>query len=282
MKARRIYRKYNDPAFPLHTMCYHTQRIMPSFTNIHWHPEPELLYVKEGEYEILYESKNITLQAGEVCIVPTGKVHAIRALTQQGQYWSISFSMDLITMTSSHYFQQQLVNPLRSGTLVVPKKLTLAMSETPKAIAALEAVLTGSKDEKFLGIISFWLAVLPLCTIGATNQESAHGHSAVEACIRYMHTNYASKITLEELAEYVHLHPNYLCGLFKSHAGVTIFEYLSQVRLREAQRLFRQESHSVSQVAEMCGFNDIDHFAKKFKANTGATPTAFRKAYSEK
>lgn len=277
MKARRIYRTYTNPSFPLYVMAYHPRRIMESFVHIHWHPEPELLYAREGEFEIYDEKGNFLLHPGEVCVIPTGKVHAIRCLCPSGEYWSISFSMDLISMSDIHFFQQELVAPLKDGTLVTPNKI----SPTPNITHALESILYGSREQQFIGLMTFMLELLPLCKRNTQHRDIKQAHGAVEACIQYMETNYASRITLEALADHVHLHPNYLCAIFKSRSGQTVFEYLTSLRIAKARRLLNKGNLSVTQVAEKVGFNDTDHFSRTFKSHVGISPSAYRKAYNE-
>lgn len=281
MKTRRIYRKYSDPAFPLHVMKFEPRRVMSSFVHIHWHAEPELLYAQQGEFEIYDENENFLLHSGEVCIIPSGKTHAIRSLNPTGEYWSISFSMDLISMPDNHFFQQELVTPLRTGSLLLPNKITPQSGLSSNAIAALKDVIYGKREEQFLGILRFWLEILPLCKRNTQQQETNQNHSAVEACIRYMDANYASRITLDELAAHVHLHPNYLCSIFKGHSGQTVLEYLTALRIAKARYLLSKGNLSISQAAEQVGFNDTDHFSRTFKSLVGISPSAYRRAYRD-
>ena len=281
MKPTRLYRKYTDPSFPMQIKDFPTRRIMPSYINIHWHPEPELLYVQEGEYEIYSESGNFILYPGEVSLIPTGKVHAIRALCATGHYWSISFSMDLIQLSDSHFFQQAFVAPLKSGTLQIPQKFTDRTGLTQNALDALHQIIDGTQNQQFLGLLAFFLEIMPLCKQNSQHRDLHRSHDATAACIRYMEANYSSRITLEELAEYVHLHPNYLCAVFKRNSGQSVFQYLNTLRVHKARSLLNK-GMSISQVAEHVGFTDMDHFSRTFKQITGISPSAYKKAYNEK
>ena len=280
MKPTRLYRKYNDPSFPMQIKDYPTRRIMPSFINIHWHPEPEFLYVQEGEYEIYSENGNFILKTGEVTLIPTGKVHAIRALTSTGLYWSISFSIELIQLSDNHFFQQTFVEPLKSGTLQIPQKFTPDTGLTQVAMNALLQIMNGSKYQQFLGLLTFFFEIIPLCKHNHQKRDMRRSHDATAACIRYMEANYSSRITLDELAEHVHLHPNYLCAVFKRNSGQSIFQYLNTLRIHKA-RMILNKGMSISQVAEHVGFADMDHFSRTFKQITGISPSAYKKAYSE-
>lgn len=280
MKPIRIYRKFATPEFPFQCTFYEPRRIMPSFTNLHWHPEPELLYASEGEYEIYSDAGNFYLLSGEVCLMPTGKIHAIRSLKPKGQYWSISFSIDLIQLPERHFFQKNFVELLKNGTLQIPAKFTAA-DLTPKAVQALEEMTHGDRNGQFLGLLSFFLEIMPLCKHVPTSRSLHQSHDATAACIQYMEANYSSHITLEELANFVHLHPNYLCAVFKRNSGQTPFAYLNTLRIRKARLLLNQGQLSIAQVAEQVGFSNIDHFSRTFRQIQGISPNGYRKAYNE-
>ena len=279
MKPIRIYRKFNDPSFPFQVSDFPTRRIMASFMNIHWHPEPEILYVLEGDYEIYNENGNFTLSAGEIALIPTGKVHAIRSLCPTGHYWSISFSINLIQLPESHFFQQSFVEPLKSGTLQIPNKFTPQTGLTSKATDALQQILQGTQNQQFLGLLSFFTEIQPLCKRNNQKRDLQQSHDATAACIRYMETNYSARITLEELAEHVHLHPNYLCALFKEHTGETVFEHLTRIRVESVAYLLRENDIPISKAAELSGFNTESLFYQKFKQIMGVTPSAYRKKH---
>ena len=59
----------------------------------------------------------------------------------------------------------------------------------------------------------------------------------VVRCIDYMHDNLHSRITVEELAELVDLNPSYLCRLFKKETGVSVSEYIQQLKIDAAKNM---------------------------------------------
>ena len=95
--------------------------------------------------------------------------------------------------------------------------------------------------------------------------------------MRYLHNNHSNKRTLAMLSRYCHLHPNYLCSVFRKYTGMSIFDYLTRIRVESAQRLLR-EGLPVSTVAEMSGFHSERLLYQKFKEQTGMTPKAYAKA----
>ena len=82
-------------------------------------------------------------------------------------------------------------------------------------------------------------------------------------------------IEVEDLAEIVHLHPNYFIPYFKKFIGVPPMQYVQLKRMEYAKRLLSYSESSISSIAEQLGM-ELAHFSKSFKKNTGVSPTAYR------
>jgi AraC-like DNA-binding protein len=59
--------------------------------------------------------------------------------------------------------------------------------------------------------------------------------------------------------------------------GFGFLDYLTQIRLQEAQRLLRTTALSLSDISEMCGFSGSNYFGDVFRRYTGLSPSAYRK-----
>ncbi|MFF2015480.1 AraC family transcriptional regulator [Paenibacillus sp. NPDC058177] len=82
-------------------------------------------------------------------------------------------------------------------------------------------------------------------------------------------------LEVEDLAEIVHLHPNYFIPYFKKFVGVPPMQYVQLKRMEYAKRLLSYSDSSISSVAEQVGM-ELAHFSKTFKKNTGVSPSAYR------
>ena len=95
---------------------------------------------------------------------------------------------------------------------------------------------------------------------------------------QYIDQNYASALSLEGLASYVHLSSSYLSKLFKRELGQNISGYIQQVRIERAKVLLRTTSKKTYEIAEAVGIPDPVYFSKIFKRATGQKPKDFRAA----
>lgn len=88
----------------------------------------------------------------------------------------------------------------------------------------------------------------------------------------YLENHYSEKLLLEEMANYVYMSSSHFSVLFKQHTGKSFSDYLLELRMAKARDLIK-EQHSVSEVAERVGYQDIRHFSKTFKKYYGVNPS---------
>lgn len=98
----------------------------------------------------------------------------------------------------------------------------------------------------------------------------------VEKIKRYLIDNLSNKIDISALACEMNLNPVYCGALFKKIEGISIAQYVNQMRIQKATELLREGTSTVSEVAELCGFNDAYYFSRVFKQIMHTSPTKYR------
>ncbi|MDQ0061069.1 response regulator [Paenibacillus harenae] len=104
------------------------------------------------------------------------------------------------------------------------------------------------------------------------------GHSAqlIAKAIEYIKLHYREELTLQDVADSIHVSKSYLSNLFKKQSGHNFIDYVIDLRLHEAKRLLTQDEIKIYEVAERSGFNDVKYFSKLFKKMTQMTPVEYR------
>ncbi|MFW5843600.1 MAG: helix-turn-helix domain-containing protein [Spirochaetota bacterium] len=102
-------------------------------------------------------------------------------------------------------------------------------------------------------------------------------HQAVRKARQLIDEAYAEDLSLDRIAENVRLSPFHLSRIFKSATGSTVLDYLTARRIEAAQRLIREGTLSVKEIAAQVGYADQNYFSRVFRRITGLTPSAFRK-----
>ena len=105
-----------------------------------------------------------------------------------------------------------------------------------------------------------------------------NGNRVIEQAVAYIKENFASDITLSSLAKMFSVSPEHFSRLFKKETGLGFSKYLNSLRLQYAEQLLRSaEGQNITQVAEICGFEDSNYFSKKFKEVYGISPKKVQK-----
>ncbi|EMY1073322.1 helix-turn-helix domain-containing protein [Salmonella enterica] len=97
-----------------------------------------------------------------------------------------------------------------------------------------------------------------------------------------MRGNLAKQWSLEELSERAKMSRRTFTRRFKQATGVTLIEWLTTERIREAQMLLESTTHSVQRVSELVGFSSATSLREKFSAKFGVTPSSWRKTFQGK
>jgi len=95
--------------------------------------------------------------------------------------------------------------------------------------------------------------------------------------LMYIRENYREDLTNEAIAEKFSYHPNYIGNIVKKRTGVTLHKYLINYRMSAAIGHLSSQQYTVSEVAEMVGYDDVTHFSKSFKRVTGVSPSEYIK-----
>lgn len=96
---------------------------------------------------------------------------------------------------------------------------------------------------------------------------------------QYMKLHYAESLSLEDMAELVHMTPTYISGLFKKETGRTFSADLLEIRMAEAKKLLRDPAKNITEIAGAVGYTDSRYFSKMFTRTVGITPKEYRRLH---
>lgn len=101
-------------------------------------------------------------------------------------------------------------------------------------------------------------------------------HSIVHKVKKYVEDHLKEGISLQSIADHVHLHPVYLSKLYKTITGENIGDYLLALRMERAAFLLKNTVLKVNEITFLLGYAATPHFIKVFKKHYGVTPQEFR------
>ncbi len=92
----------------------------------------------------------------------------------------------------------------------------------------------------------------------------------------FIEAHYRGPLSVADVAKAVHLSESRLSHLFKEHTGVTVVDYLTEVRIARAKELLLGTAESCTKICFDVGYNSQSYFARRFKEIVGITPKEFR------
>ena len=112
-------------------------------------------------------------------------------------------------------------------------------------------------------------------------QQGQVGMPWIPKLIKYIEDHLAQDLSLQQLADYTHLHPVYLSRAFKETTGKTVGDYIAAVRLKRAKALLSGSRIPLQEVALKTGFTSTNYFCRWFHKEMHMTPKVYRdKEYS--
>lgn len=108
-------------------------------------------------------------------------------------------------------------------------------------------------------------------------KSSSGGNKIIRRVEKMIKENYGDKkFSLQSVADELNLSLSYLSRLFKKELDLNFMEYLTDVRISEAQRLLNTTTMKNNQIADKVGFYDVGYFSQVFRKKCNMTPSDYK------
>ena len=228
----------------------------------------QLILVEEGSfvYQVEGEDEQKCVGKGEIVFFSAGTAME-RHVTSRISSYHMSFIGQ-----ADHPFRLAM----QTGVLKLPSAQTASIFNSMK-----RAMLMPQNRELLEHLIAHVLSEQYL--YGKNDRVSSRPLSEeVLSTIRYMNVHLNEKIDVDALADRVYLSHTGLIWKFRQELNTTPSQYLILLRLRYAKQLLLDHDYSITEIAELCGYQNPYYFTNVFHQYTGKSPTEFRRFYAER
>jgi len=226
-----------------------------------------LLYLYSGELNIKYGKKRDTLKYGQLIIFPPKTpFFYTNAKKTKTEYMWINFT------------GRQAEGLINAAEIPVNTPFTVTIPQY--IFEGFETFFTEFKFRPFLHelAISYKLMHLMVLFSRSTGGRVRNKKSGpLTDALVYIGENYTQDIATETLAEIEHLSCAHFRRLFKAKTGMTPTQYITAVRLKNAEQMLLETDLSIKEIAKSVGFSDQLYFSKIFSSHFGDSPSDFRK-----
>lgn len=115
--------------------------------------------------------------------------------------------------------------------------------------------------------------------IHSSSQKVSQKLKKVNEVKNFIECNYGNKITISDIANSVHINPNYLSNIFNEITGISTKQYLTQYRIQRACISLASTSEKIQEIALKVGYPDALHFSKEFRKIEQCSPLEYRKKH---
>ncbi len=110
-------------------------------------------------------------------------------------------------------------------------------------------------------------------------EQSLHPyHNELNQLKMNIYKNPQEDWTVSRMAEGLNISVGYLEAIYKEHFGVACMSDVINCRIQLAKKYLLYNQYAVVQIAQLCGYKNVEHFFRQFKRHTGKTPNQYRKS----
>ncbi|WP_217594471.1 AraC family transcriptional regulator [Cohnella sp. GbtcB17] len=116
-----------------------------------------------------------------------------------------------------------------------------------------------------------------LCSFRQEARDSDANSFMIETIKEIVRANYKDlNLSLQSVADMLKMSSVYVGRLFKKAEGLSLADYINEVRLEQTMQLLEKGSFTVNEIMEQTGFSNQSHFFRSFKKKFGTTPREYR------
>ncbi len=245
-------------------------------TELHWHREPEIVYVIEGSAECPQNGETVIVSSGNFIFFNSEDVHLVRPVN--------GTTVKLVCIQLSFEYMRFFCKPIDSIVFNVENKPE-AKPEITKVLQDISKI--DIEDDEYstllhisyINKIYYLLMKYCICFRRASNATIVpkRDFSYAKTAIAYINENFKREIPLDEISSVVNLSPSYFSKYFKSATRVSFSEYLANLRLENAIQDMLTKNSTVSAAAFENGFANVKSFITQCKKIYNCTPAQYKK-----
>lgn len=255
--------------------------IQKSETPSHWHNHREIFYLKKGTCTVYIDGSVTKCLQGDILFLPPGSLHSY-ITDQSAEYYAIVIGTTLFNSMENDNHVKEIISGMSHHHLLIRPSDSI-YGEFKKPVESI--IVEENKRERGFELI----IKLEICRLYSQMKRNSphqvkkiHPEANMSAIkmkrvLEYISNHFSEKITISVMARFSHLSNQHFCRIFKSYTGKTLIEFLTELRLEQADFLIKKTDLPITGIPELTGFCNGNYFARVYKKKYGHPPSLTRK-----
>ncbi|RUO25382.1 AraC family transcriptional regulator [Aliidiomarina minuta] len=239
------------------------------------HTDHLLIFCHQGRGSYRTEQHQGTIEAGQVLFLRRGVAHSYQS--DPDQPWSIywaHFAGELV----GHYMDYIGLHKDSGSPLLSLHNWKALLPDVTQLLNLQHQRLSQERALFASTLLQKILIHLPLLRKEEQQNGAAFNLTTLE---RFMHDNSHRALELTDFARFTGISTHHFSKKFRQLTGDSPIRYFNHMKIRQAQSMLKETSHSVRQIGQTLGFDDPYYFSRLFKKVTGIAPSAYRQEYAD-
>ena len=136
---------------------------------------------------------------------------------------------------------------------------------------------SGEEGSDMVCALVMELTILLKRQLQMKSQEISGTYKAMNELKHYIDTHYQEDLSLSNLSKIFYLQPGTISKNFRQIWGKNINRYINSVRITNAVHILDKSDISITELAEMVGYENVNTFLRQFKEKMDVSPLQYRK-----
>ncbi len=258
---------YENRVDTLHIWTRHSLQWIP-----HFHDSIEMVCMLSGSADIMIGGENYTLAAGDFAIAMPNVLHGYYREEGVDAYLLIvprRYCDAYATLLETHTVQTPVIRAAQHGGKLIERireLLRVYKSTSPFRREILDGCFTVLFGEVF--------SYTGMAECRKAPEETER--RLIAFCLEH----YAEEISLDLLADRLHVSRSYISYIFSNKLHVSLPDFIGSLRIAEAKRQIERGA-GITEAALNAGFSSIRTFNRRFAKENGMTPREFRRKIAD-
>lgn len=280
--ARRELEKHGTETFPMTVNHDDLWSFEGKNVPIHWHNDLEINLIREGEAVFQVYQKSYRVRTGEGFLLNRNVPHSCSSPgNEHVRYSTILVRPDFLYGDFGSDVERKCFQPFLQNSAIPCIYLTGFDENGKEILQKLNQVEEAFDRKRFcyeLKIKGLLCEAFAMILYGHRQEltkfvpANLQELERLEKMLNYLNMHFTEVISLQDLADQVHLSREVCCRLFKKMTGKTITGYLEEYRVNKSFSLVQSGQYSMIQITEMVGFSNPSRFASAFRKRVGCNP----------